>query len=80
LLKWLIEEGRERVPAMPDTTREIRLQAAADAPLDDLRADVNEYFSSRSAADADCAAEVARAWRAFRESSRSDHTVELPPT
>jgi hypothetical protein len=41
LLKWLIEEGRERVPAMPDTTREIRLQAAADAPLDDLRADVN---------------------------------------
>jgi hypothetical protein len=68
----------ERVPRLPpgEVARELVMQKALDAPLADVRAELNEYFATRFGADAQSAA--MRVWAQFRDELRSNPDVPLP--
>jgi hypothetical protein len=76
-LLQLIQQGDAPVRLPPDqVVRELKLQAAIDGPLKDLRAQINQYFAAERASDMRA---MMRVWSALREELRTNPNTELPP-
>jgi hypothetical protein len=76
LLKFILEIGTERGPRLrDDTASELRVEEAIRRPLESLRRDVNDYFSTRIGADVQA---TMRAWAQSREELRTDPDALLP--
>jgi hypothetical protein len=79
-LSWVQELGNERAPRLPESEvgRETRMQRALEAPLAEVRAEIDQHFVARANIDERKA--VGLVWAQLRTDLHENPDLPLPTT